>query len=188
MADRHAATSQRDVAWLVLRAQAGDRQAVEDLLRLAEGVLRPYVTAMIGDRDHAADVLQESLILVYRRLGTLREPRAFHGWARRVASREIFRWHTGRRRTESYIDDVPEIPDESSDEPEADDLRARLPELLSRVSPASRAVIVLHYMQGLSIEETAAVLDVSTGTAKSRLAYGLKSLRRLLSHGCADLR
>lgn len=184
MAEERAVTSQRDVAWLVLRAQAGDRRAIEDLLRVAEDVLRPYVTAMVSDRDHAADVLQESLMLVYRRLGTLREPRAFHGWARRVASREMFRRDGSRRRIESHVDDVPEISGEGSDDdPAADDLRDRLPDLLRRVSPASRAVIVLHYMQGLSIEETAAVLDISTGTAKSRLAYGLKSLRRLLSEG-----
>jgi RNA polymerase sigma-70 factor (ECF subfamily) len=57
-------------------------------------------------------------------------------------------------------------------------LFSEMSELLDRVSPASRAMLLLHYMQDLSIEEAAAILDISAGTAKSRLAYGLSCLRK----------
>jgi DNA-directed RNA polymerase specialized sigma24 family protein len=57
------------------------------------------------------------------------------------------------------------------------DILPGLDVLLDRVSPASRAVLLLHYVEDLSIEETAAILDISVGTAKSRLAYGLACLR-----------
>src|SRR5262249_19816618 len=60
----------------------------------------------------------------------------------------------------------------------------RLPALIASVSPASRAVLILHYREGLSLDEVAAVLDLSPGTVKSRLAYGLRSLRRAV--GCGD--
>jgi RNA polymerase sigma-70 factor (ECF subfamily) len=50
--------------------------------------------------------------------------------------------------------------------------------LVDRVSPASRAVLLLHYQQHLSLEEAAAILDIPVGTAKSRLSYGLATLRR----------
>jgi DNA-directed RNA polymerase specialized sigma24 family protein len=53
-----------------------------------------------------------------------------------------------------------------------------MPELLTAVSPASRAVLILHYLQGMSLYETVLVLDISPGTAKSRLAYGLATLRQ----------
>ena len=53
--------------------------------------------------------------------------------------------------------------------------------LIDRVSPASRAVLLLHYQQHLSIEETALVLDIPVGTAKSRLAYGVSVLRKLVN-------
>jgi len=49
------------------------------------------------------------------------------------------------------------------------------------VSPASRAALLLHYQQGLSIEETAIVLDIPLGTAKSRLAYGVSVLRKRIN-------
>ncbi len=69
----------RGTVWLVLRAQAGDRAALEALLAHADGLLRPYATLMLREADAADDVLQDALLLVYRKLGTLREPRAFAG-------------------------------------------------------------------------------------------------------------
>jgi RNA polymerase sigma-70 factor (ECF subfamily) len=58
------------------------------------------------------------------------------------------------------------------------ELVQQLPELVGDLSPASRAVIVLYYLHEMSLVETAAVLDIPVGTVKSRLAYGLESLRR----------
>jgi DNA-directed RNA polymerase specialized sigma24 family protein len=60
------------------------------------------------------------------------------------------------------------------------ELTDRLPELVGTLSPASRAVVVLFYLHEMSLAETATVLDIPVGTAKSRLAYGLECLRRTL--------
>jgi RNA polymerase sigma-70 factor (ECF subfamily) len=49
--------------------------------------------------------------------------------------------------------------------------------MLQRVSPASRVVLMLHYIEGFTIEAAAAELGVAPGTVKSRLAYGLRQLR-----------
>ena len=172
----------RGTVWLVLRAQSGDRAALEALLAHADGLLRPYATLMLRDADAAEDVLQDVLLLVYRKLATLREPRAFAAWTRRIASREIFRALRGKRAHDQLHDELPpDVPD-GAEPPEAPDgLLQRLPELLQRVSPASRAVLALHYMDDLSLDETAAVLDLPMGTVKSRLAYGLATLRRVLA-------
>ena len=55
---------------------------------------------------------------------------------------------------------------------------SRLPDWVVDLPPASRAVIVLQYLEEMSLEEVAAVLEISPGTVKSRLAYGLARLRR----------
>ena len=55
-----------------------------------------------------------------------------------------------------------------------------VPELLEKISPRSRAVLHLHYVQDLSLQEIAAILEIEIGTAKSRLAYGLKRLREIV--------
>jgi RNA polymerase sigma-70 factor (ECF subfamily) len=172
----------RGTVWLVLRAQAGDRAALEALLAHADGLLRQYATLMLRDADAAEDVLQDVLLLVYRKLGTLREPRAFAAWTRRIASREIFRALRGQRAHDQIHDELPpDLPDDAAPPEPRDGLLQRLPELLQRVSPASRAVLALHYIDDLSLDETAAVLDLPTGTVKSRLAYGLATLRRVLA-------
>ncbi len=49
--------------------------------------------------------------------------------------------------------------------------------LVGTVPPACRAVLVLHYTQGMTLQEVADVLGVALGTVKSRLAYGLRTLR-----------
>jgi len=170
----------RETAWLVLRAQAGDRAALEALLEHAHAMLLPYVAVMVRDGDAAADVLQETLVLVFRKLATLREPRAFASWARRIASREIFRALRRLRHHERTHDELPpDVPAEPG--PAGEGLLARLPALLERLSPASRAVVALHYLDGLTLDETAAVLELPAGTVKSRLAYGLATLRRVLA-------
>ena len=55
--------------------------------------------------------------------------------------------------------------------------------LVDRVSSASRAVLLLHYQQQLSLEETAAILDIPVGTAKSRLSYGVATIRKFVIGG-----
>lgn len=168
--------------WLVLRAQAGDRGALERLLRQAQALLHPYVAAMIRDPELCDDVLQDVLVIVYRKLRHLREPRAFTAWARRIASREIFRALRTRRAHEQLRDELsPDLAADADPPDPPNELLDRLPELLERVSPASRAVLALHYIDDLSLDEIAAVLDLPVGTVKSRLAYGLAALRRLIS-------
>ena len=82
---------------LVLRAQAGDREALEELLRAVQPKLQRYLRALIGHDAASDDVLQEVLFLIYRKLGWLREPKVFEAWAYRIASREAFRRLPQRR-------------------------------------------------------------------------------------------
>jgi RNA polymerase sigma-70 factor (ECF subfamily) len=56
--------------------------------------------------------------------------------------------------------------------------RERLLANVARLSPASRAVVTLHYLDELPLADVAAILDISLGTVKSRLAYGLAQLRK----------
>jgi RNA polymerase sigma-70 factor, ECF subfamily len=172
------ATSKQEAQW-VLRAQCGDREALELLLRGVQPSLRRYLMRLVG-ASSADDVLQEALILVSRKLKWLDVPEAFHPWAYRVASRVAFRhlkkekrW-SSQVRDEVVLDDLPAA--ESAVPPEL------LPELLKSeaVSPASRAVLALHFQEELSLPEVAAILEIPLGTVKSRLAYGLAALRKKL--------
>lgn len=162
----------------MVRAQIGDREALEDLLRGVQPALNRYVSRLIGV-DHAPDVVQDVLIAIARKLAWLTEPRLFRPWMFRIASRAAFR-HSRRERRwvqpvdEAVFDTLPAI-----EPPTAELLRELLDS--EELSPASRAVLVLHFEEEMPLAEVAAVLEIHVGTAKSRLAYGLKALRRHLS-------
>jgi RNA polymerase sigma-70 factor, ECF subfamily len=169
-------------AWWVLRAQGGDREAFDALLAAVQEPLFGFVAAVTRDRTLAEDVLQEVFVRIYTGLRWLREPALFRPWAYRIAAREALRHsrRAWRRETLHEGDDALERLPADEVEPPDPWLLERLPGLLDEVSPASRAVLTLHYLHELSLSETAAVLGIPPGTARSRLAYGLRSLRAAL--------
>src|SRR5438477_2083205 len=166
--------SPSDQTLVVLLAQAGDRAALEQLLRNSHAPLRRYITRLAGT-DLADDILQETSIQIFRKLPFLREPAVFHAWTLRIASR-IAITHLKRAHRWQTLDDAPlGTVTPSSDFGEPPD--AAFLSLLDRVSPASRAVLLLHYQNELSLEEAAAILDIPFGTARSLLHSGVATLR-----------
>jgi len=162
---------------LVLRSQCGDREALEELLRGMQAILYRYIRRLVGEQG-AGDVLQEVFLQICRKLRSLQEPRFFRAWAYRIATRASFAFLRRKHLWEERHDDGVEADDLSaSHEEDAAILVAELHALLDQVSPASRAVLDLHYLEDLTIQEVAAILQLSAGTVKSRLAYGLKCLR-----------
>ena len=169
-------TTRQEAQW-VLRAQVGDREAIEALLRSAQPLLTRYVRAIVGAAD-AEDVTQDVMVLIYRKLWMLSTPDLFRPWMYRIASRAAFHYLRKGRRWPDHLRD-----DEALDELPAQDLAAISPqvdELLQdpRVTPASRAVLGLHFKEEMTLAEVAAILNVPLGTVKSRLACGLATLRR----------
>ena len=71
----------------VLLAQAGDREALDELFKSVQTPLYGYILSLAGDRALAEDILQEVLIRIYRKLRWLREPELFRPWAYRIATR-----------------------------------------------------------------------------------------------------
>lgn len=173
-------TTAKQETWRVLRAQSGDRGALDELLEAVQEPLYRYIFRLVGERTLAEDILQEVFIRIYRKLRWLREPELFRSWAYRIASREAFKHLKRERRWVEQVRDestLEALPAESPEESYAPELIEHLPLLIARVSPASRAVLILHYLHEMPLAEVAAVLGLALGTVKSRLAYGLESLR-----------
>jgi RNA polymerase sigma-70 factor, ECF subfamily len=169
----------RDQTLLVLLAQSGDRAALEQLLRDTHAPLRRYITRLVG-AALADDILQETSLQIFHKLRFLREPAVFRPWTYRIASRIAFS-HLKRARRWQPLDDAPPehltvLSPSLGEPPDAAFLT-----LLEHVSPASRAVLLLHYQHDLSLEESAAILEIPIGTAKSRLHYGFTTLRKHLT-------
>ena len=167
-------------AVLIGRAQLGDLGALDILLRAIQEPLFRHVRIVLGDDDAAEDVMQETLLAISRKLRALRDPRWFRAWAYRIATREAVRHARRARRLPQGIDpqDLAEVP---ADDPAGrfePELIAALPEALTALSPASQLVLRMHYLDEMTHVEVAEALEISVGTVKSRLAYGLAAIRK----------
>ena len=162
-------------------AQSGDRRALDRLLRDFQAPLYRHACTIVGDADLALDALQASLLIVARRLKSLRDPRWFRAWAYRITTRESLRVARQRGRDRQLFDDGIEI--EGLDHAEqAEDASAPPPlwaERLGELPPGAQIVLRLHFLEEMRLAEIAEALEIPLGTAKSRLAYGLARLRAL---------
>jgi len=173
-------TPQEDDVLLVLLVQSGDTTAFEKLLRRLHAPMRKYVRGLAGESS-ADDILQDVSLQIFRQIRHLREPRLVRAWAFRIATRISFHYLKRQKRWRDLENDpelIRSIPVHTPLQP--DELDAEFLGLIENVSPSSRAVLLLHYKQHLSLEETAAILDIPFGTAKSRLSYGVATVRKFL--------
>jgi len=165
---------------LVERARDGDREA---FAALAAGVIaRLFNTAqlMLRDRDLADDAVQETLVLAWRDLRSLRSPDGFEAWLHRLlvnACRREARLDRSRTRREVHLPgmDAPE-PDETGRTLDRDQLERGF----RRLDVDHRAVIVLYYYVGLRPEEAGEVLGLRPGTVRSRLHRAMQQMRAAL--------
>ncbi|MCI0437200.1 MAG: sigma-70 family RNA polymerase sigma factor [Gemmatimonadetes bacterium] len=180
----------RQAHWTVVRAQAGDRAALDRLLRAIQSPLFAHIAGIVQDRDTAKDVLQDTLLLIAHKLNRLRDPRLYRSWCYRIATREaVRRARTARRWVELTEPEMAALEDAAGahaarpddDRPFDADLITRVPDLIATLTPAAQAVVRMHYLDGLTLSEIAEALEAPLGTIKSRLACGLDRLRTSLA-------
>lgn len=157
------------LAGLVRAAQRGDGLAMAELL----DALAPAVVRWCGPiaLHEAEDAAQEALIAILRGLRGLRDPAALFGWARAIAVREAVR--VARRAGREQPAELADVP-----APGDPQLAADIRDVLGRLAPEHRAVLMLRDMEGLDERTAAALLDVPAGTLKSRLARARASFRK----------
>jgi RNA polymerase sigma-70 factor, ECF subfamily len=162
---------------VVARAIAGDREVLGDILAALQRPLYRYISRLLSHRETSEDALQEVLFRICKKILWLRDPELLRPWAFRIASRECFRQLRSKKRRGEEVGDL-ETLETSASGSIAQEWEPRLLDWVDDLPPASRAVIVLHYLEEMSLDDVAAVLEISPGTVKSRLAYGLARLRR----------
>jgi len=166
----------------VTQARAGEAAAWDALFRRYQLPLYVYVFELVRDEQAGLDIVQETFIAAVRHLDRLREDGKFGSWLFGIAHQKcIQRW---RKRREILFDEIPEAPDEFDDSP--DDLlirqeqEAEFMNLLNQLPLPQRSVLLLHFVEGFSLEEIGRITETQLGTVKSRLHYAKKSLRKLL--------
>jgi RNA polymerase sigma factor (sigma-70 family) len=165
---------------LVVRAQLGSRSALEDLVVRWQRPVWLYVRRML-DAERADDVAQEVWIAVVRALPRLREPDRFAPWlftiVRRAALNRLRGQYSDRHDPVGELENGLDRSDAGPDPVDALVDRAEMVARLAVLPVLEREVLVLHYLEDLSVEDCAEVCGVPAGTIKSRLNRARRMLR-----------
>ncbi|WP_405490930.1 RNA polymerase sigma factor SigM [Streptomyces sp. NBC_00096] len=168
---------------------AGDPDAFGELVRRHRDRLWAVALRTLGDREEAADAVQDALVSAYRAAHTFRGESAVTTWLHRITVNACLdRARKAASRRTSPLNDTDRLerllePHESAEAPaERQDLHRQLLAALSTLPAEQRAALVLVDMQGYPVAEAARMLDVPTGTVKSRCARGRAKLAPLLTH------
>jgi RNA polymerase sigma-70 factor (ECF subfamily) len=170
---------------LIRRMQADDLDAFELFFARHRNVIHRTAYGLTGDRQAAEEVLQDTFARAWQRRTTLLLNISPVPWLHRVALNLCYS-RLGRRRLRSepiedsmagMLRDAAAEPDERA---ERQELRSIVRDGVAGLPPKHQSVIVLYYLHGMSLQETAELLGVRLGTVKSRLHYALRSLRTRL--------
>lgn len=168
--------------WLALRCRLGEPGAFAELVREMERPLLYFAAKLLGDEDAAFDVLQEVWLAAVRGVRRLDDPRAVRAWLYRVTrGRAVDRVRHDRSRERAERARAADTPEEVGDGPSfaADDARA-VHRALDRIDLRHREVLVLHFLNDLSVAEIAAVIGAPAGTVKSRIYHAKRALKGAL--------
>lgn len=162
---------------LAVRCRRGDHAALDELVRTYEARLLYFIRRLGADEADSWDVLQKTWVRVLGGIGRLDDPCSLVPWLYRVA-RNAARSHArDRDPPHEPLLDVPGV-----EIPRFDDAETVHRGLL-RLSRPHREVLTLFFLEDLSVEQAAAVLEVPPGTVKSRLHYAKLALRKVLDAG-----
>ena len=187
-----------DETLLINLSQKGDVNAFKKLVLKYQQTTYNVVLRMLGDRDTAADVTQDTFIAAFRAIQSFRGSSSFRAWLLRIASNQACDyWRRANRHPQDSLDtimneDEPHdagllnalITTEQAVNPEEFLLNHELQELLQQAIQElpldQRVAVILCDVQGLSYEEIASSTQTSLGTVRSRIARGRKRVRDYL--------
>jgi RNA polymerase sigma-70 factor (ECF subfamily) len=179
---------------LVRRAQGGDLEAYDELVKRYQERIYATVYHMTSNHEDANDLAQDSFIKAFQALKSFKGGSSFYTWLYRIAVNKTINFLKQRKNrvhmslndldfnTENNPDLVALISDKT---PRRDaglkELQEKLNTALLKLSEPHRLVVVLHDVQGMSHEEVAQVMDCNIGTVRSRLFYARQQLQSLLT-------
>lgn len=165
---------------LAIGCLLGEREAFDRLIERWHQPLWLYVRRVTGSDDAAADALQETWLRVPRGIARLREPARLRAWLFGIARRTVMdRLRQKYAEPERATDELADLP--APDDPrELEEEMGALHEELARLPFVEREVLVLFYLDELTLQQLADVLGIPVGTVKSRLFRARGLLRRQL--------
>ena len=161
---------------LVRRILTGDRAAGEGLVGDHYPLIYRFLLHLAGGAETAEDLTQRTFVKAWQALASFRGESSLATWPHSIGYREYTHWLRSRR-DDAPLHDLEAQPGEQFESRLESMLLRRA---LAQLSPEHRETFLLYHLQELPVKEVAAVLNVPSGTVKSRLVAARRRLRELL--------
>ncbi|MBN1261127.1 MAG: RNA polymerase sigma factor [Anaerolineae bacterium] len=172
---------------LIQRLQQGDLEALGELYERHKNLVFRTALAVTRDQRAAEDILQECFVRLYTYSATVDGERPLEPWLYRVTLNLAYDWSSRTRWTQpvddllEWLSGLPAVFSAPDSQAEKQETIALVREVIAGLPATHRAVVVLFYLEDLSLEEIGRILNLPTGTVKSRLYYARERLRKTLT-------
>ena len=172
---------------LIEKSQKGDEHAFGKLVGLWFKRIYNFSLKYFADHDLAMEVTQQTFIVVYKKITTLKDLDSFKYWLYKIALNHCREEERRQKRKKWYSifnnEDVERI-ESNHGHPEIEYQKKEQVEMISKMLKAlpveQKTVIIMKEYEGMKFREISETLNISENTAKSRLYYGLKALKKIL--------
>jgi len=164
------------IEFLVLKAQSGDSQALDDLLLLVHKKMLSYANRIMSGSVGVDDCVQESMLVLVKKLNRLNEVKSFHGWVYKILNsrcQDYFR----KNKVSLELSDV-DLNSQNHDH--IQDRKIDINYAISKLSRRHQSVIYLFYFEGFRVAEIAQILGKPAGTIKSLLFDARTAIKSFL--------
>lgn len=173
---------------LIALLQKGDLEALGLLYDRHRQMVFRTALAISGDPEAASDLLQDVFLRLYRFADHIDQQRPLEPWLYRMTANLSYTWIKRNHRWLRPLEDLADWLIGSSkyspaDLAEKNDDWEQVQRAVLDLPLAQRVVVVLYYLNDLSLQEISDILSVPTGTVKSRLHYGRQALKKSLGLG-----
>lgn len=158
----------------------GNRAAATELVDIYYQQIYLFMRRLGHSRQASEDLTQDSFLQAWQHIGQLRSGKALNSWLYRIAansSKLYWRRHKADKQAAIEGFEVPDADGTEGDKAGSSEQFGQLRDIVAKLPIKFRQVVVLHYMQHLTIAEAAEALGIREGTFKSRLNRALKFLR-----------
>lgn len=156
---------------LIEKALGGEQEAFIEIINKSTGQMYRIGKSILKNDEDVGDAMQETIMIAYERLHTLKEPKFFNTWLIRILINRC-NYILNRNKKIISIDDINAVSYK-----EKGIINLELNEAINQLKEDYRIVITLYYIMGFSVKEISAILDDKEGTIKSRLCRARNDLR-----------
>lgn len=157
---------------LVRRAKRGDTDAFVQLITQYTSDMYKVARGILNNNEDVADAIQNTVLICFEKIETLKQPRYFKTWMIRILINEcnqIIRKYGNQ----CLLEEFPEIPDKDTSIEYVE-----FQQLMGALDEKYRLILILYYAEGFKVSEIAKMLDLKEGTVKTRLYRGRESLAK----------